>query len=215
MPPIRVAQTLAPISITEPRPGVFVVDFGQNFAGWVRIRMQGQPGDSVKLHHSELIDSTGMIDPWTNRQAQATDITIFKGNGIECYEPRFTYHGFRYVEITGLREKPTAEMVEGRVVHADFATEGSFSCSDATLTGWHKLSLEQDQQLFVDSDRLPHAGRADACAMDSRVYERERFISFPCTGITASGCGTFAAATAIRTGMATGAAALAIVFLLR
>ena len=133
MPPLRVTQTISPVNITEPRPGVFVVDMGQNFAGWVRIRMQGQRGDSVKLHYSELIDSTGMIDPWTNRKAQATDIYIFKGNGIESYEPRFTYHGFRYVEITGPRKKPTAEMVEGRVVHADFASEGSFACSNATL----------------------------------------------------------------------------------
>ncbi|HOX84505.1 MAG TPA: family 78 glycoside hydrolase catalytic domain [bacterium] len=180
MPPIRVAQTLAPISITEPRPGVFVVDFGQNFAGWVRIRMQGQPGDSVKLHHSELIDSTGMIDPWTNRQAQATDITIFKGNGIESYEPRFSYHGFRYVEITGLREKPTAEMVEGRVVHADFATEGSFSCSDATLNRvaqnfrWSMTS----NFMSIPTD-CPMRDERTPCAMDSRVYEEGAIYLFP------------------------------------
>jgi alpha-L-rhamnosidase len=180
MPPLRVTQTIAPAAIAEPRPGVYVVDFGQNFAGWVRIRMQGQRGDSVRLHHSELIDSAGMIDPWTNRRAHATDIYAFKGNGIESYEPRFTYHGFRYVEIRGLRHKPTPEMVEGRVVHADLAPEGSFACSNATLNRvaqnfrWSMTS----NFMSIPTD-CPMRDERTPCAMDSRVYEEGAMCFFP------------------------------------
>ena len=180
MPPLRVTQSISPVNITEPRPGVFVADMGQNFAGWARIRMRGQRGDSVKLHYSELIDSTGMIHPWTNRNAQATDIYVFKGNGIESYEPRFTYHGFRYVEITGPRKKPTAAMVEGRVVHADFGNEGSFASSNATLNRvaenfrWSMTS----NFMSIPTD-CPMRDERTPCSMDSRVYEEGAMYLFP------------------------------------
>ena len=180
LPPLRVTRTIAPVNMTEPGPGVFVADMGQNFAGWVRIRMQGRRGDSVTLHYSELIDSTGMIDPWTNRKAAATDIYVFKGNGIESYEPRFTYHGFRYVEITGPRKRPTAEMVEGRVVHADFANEGSFACSNATLNRvaqnfrWSMTS----NFMSIPTD-CPMRDERTPCSMDSRVYEEGAMFLFP------------------------------------
>ena len=180
MPPLRVTQTITPVNLTEPRPGVFVVDMGQNFAGWVRIHMRGQRGDSVKLHCSELVDSTGMIDPWTNRRAKATDVYIFKGDRIESYEPRFTYHGFRYVEITGPRKKPTAEMIEGRVVHADFGNEGSFASSNATLNRvaqnfrWSMTS----NFMSIPTD-CPMRDERTPCSMDSRVYEEGAMYLFP------------------------------------
>jgi alpha-L-rhamnosidase len=180
MPALRVMRTIAPVRMTQPGPGVFVVDMGQNFAGWARIRMSGQRGDSVKLHYSELIDSTGMIDPWTNRRAQATDIYVFKGKGIENYEPRFTYHGFRYVEISGLREKPTAAMIEGRVVYADLENEGSFSCSDSMLNRvaqnfrWSMTS----NFMSIPTD-CPMRDERTPCSMDSRVYEEGAMYYFP------------------------------------
>ncbi|HUI10828.1 MAG TPA: family 78 glycoside hydrolase catalytic domain [Bacteroidota bacterium] len=180
MPPLRVTQSITPVNIAEPRPGVFVVDMGQDFAGWARIRMRGQPGDSLRMHYSELIDSTGMIDPWTNRNARATDVYCFKGDGIETYEPRFTYHGFRYVEITGLQKKPTVGMVEGRVVHAAFGDEGSFDCSDTTLNRvaqnfrWSMTS----NFMSIPTD-CPMRDERTPCSMDSRVYEEGAMFYFP------------------------------------
>jgi alpha-L-rhamnosidase len=180
MPQLRVTRTISPVNITEPRPGVFVVDMGQNFAGWARIRMQGQRGNSVRLHYSELIDSTGMIDPWTNRRALATDTYVFKGDGIESYEPRFTYHGFRYVEITGPRKKPTPEMIEGRVVHADFKTEGSFACSNATLNQVAQNFLWSMTSNFMSIPTdCPMRDERTPCSMDSRVYEEGAMYYFP------------------------------------
>ena len=180
LPPLRVIRTITPVSITEPRPGVFVADMGQNFAGWVRIHMQGHRGDSVRLHYSELIDSTGMIDPWTNRIARATDIYVFKGEGTESYEPRFTYHGFRYVEITGPRKKPTPAMVEGRVVHADFGNEGSFTCSDTMLNRVaqnFRWSMVSNFMSFPTD--CPMRNERTPCSMDSRVYEEAAMYLFP------------------------------------
>lgn len=180
MPPLRVTQTISPVNITEPRPRIFVADMGQNFAGWVRIHMQGRRGDSVRLRYSELIDSAGMIDPWTNRKAQATDIYVFKGSGIERYEPRFTYHGFRFVEVIGPRKKPTADMIEGRVVHADFTDEGSFASSNATLNRvaqnfrWSMTS----NFMSIPTD-CPMRDERTPCSMDSRVYEEGAMYLFP------------------------------------
>ena len=179
MPMLRVMQTISPVNITEPRPGIFVADMGQNFAGWARIQMKGQQGDSVKLHYSELVDSTGMIDPWTNRRARATDIYIFKGKGTEVYEPQFTYHGFRYVEITGLEKKPTAKMIKGRVVHADFASEGSFICSDAMLNRVAQNFLWSMKSNFMSIPTdCPMRDERTPCAMDSRVYEEGAMYIF-------------------------------------
>jgi len=180
MPPIRVMQTIPTVKIVEPRPGVFVADMGQNFAGWVRIHMQGQPGDSVRLHYSELVDSSGMIDPWTNRDARATDVYIFTGTGIETYEPRFTYHGFRYVEITGPRTRPMAKMIEGRAVHADLSDEGTFSCSNPTLNRVaenFRWSMKSNF-MSIPTD-CPMRNERTPCSMDSRVYEEGAMYFFP------------------------------------
>lgn len=180
MPPIRVIRTLTPVGMSEPRPGVFVVDMGQNFAGWARIHVEGHRGDSVQLHYSELIDSTGMIDPWTNRDAKATDVYVCRGGSNETYEPRFTYHGFRYVEVTGLRSRPTPAMIEGRVVHADLGTAGSFTSSHAMLGRvaenfrWGMTSnfMSIPTDCAMRNERTP-------CSMDSRVYEEGAMYHFP------------------------------------
>ena len=180
MPPLRVMQTLTPKTITPVAPAVYVVDMGQNFAGWVRLAMRGARGDSVVLRFSELVDANGRLDPWTNRKARATDVYIFKGEGIEIYEPRFTYHGFRYVEVSGLRRPLTFDMMQGRVVHADLASTGSFSCSHKLLNRiydnfrWSMLSnfMSIPTDCAARDERTP-------CAMDSRVVEEGAMYLFP------------------------------------
>jgi hypothetical protein len=130
-PPIRVNQTLEPVKMYEPEPDVFVFDLGQNIAGWTRLRVEGDAGTEVTLRHSENIHEDGSLDPWTNRRAEATDRYTLAGTfGGETWEPRFTYHGFRYVEVTGLTEPPE---VEGRSIHADLDVIGSFESSDPML----------------------------------------------------------------------------------
>jgi hypothetical protein len=137
-PPVRVTDTLRPVAVREPEPGVYVFDLGQNIAGWARLRVAGERGTTVRMRFAEAVHEDGSLDTFTNRGAKATDVYVLAGTGKhETYEPRFTYHGFRYVEVTGLREPPTLETIEGRAVHADVEHIGAFDSSDALLNQIH------------------------------------------------------------------------------
>ena len=134
VPPVRVAQTLRPVHLTEPQPGTYVYDLGQNIAGWERLNVTGPAGTRVRIRTAEDLGTEGMLDTTTNRNAASTDsYTLAGSGGTETYEPRFTYHGFRYVEVTGYPGTPTLDSIAGRVVHADVSSTGSFSSSDPLL----------------------------------------------------------------------------------
>jgi alpha-L-rhamnosidase len=139
MPPIRVVDNLVPRSMTNPEPGVYVYDFGQNFAGWAQLRVRGPRGTKVKLRFSELIYPNGMINRQNLRTAKARDIYILRGQGLEKYEPRFTYHGFRYVELTGYPGTPSLDTIGGRVVNSAVRTTGSFVASKQILNEIQRL----------------------------------------------------------------------------
>ncbi len=128
--PIRVTQTLRPIAMTEPKPGVYVFDMGQNMVGWCRLKVSGPRGTAVSMRHAETLKPDGMLYVANLRSAKVTDTYILKGQGTEIYEPRFTYHGFRYVEVTGYPGKPDLSDIEGRVVGDDLQSAGSFTCSN-------------------------------------------------------------------------------------
>jgi alpha-L-rhamnosidase len=131
--PIRVMDTLHPIAITNPKPGMYIFDMGQNMAGWCRLRVSGPRGTAVKLRHAESLQPDGTIYTANLRTAKAEDTYTLKGQGIETYEPRFTYHGFRYVEVTGFPGKPTLGAIEGRLVYDAVPTAGQFACSNPLL----------------------------------------------------------------------------------
>ncbi|WLQ38628.1 alpha-L-rhamnosidase [Streptomyces laculatispora] len=115
--PVRVAKELPARKVTEPAPGVFVFDLGQNMVGSVRLRLSGDAGTTVRLRHAEVLNPDGTIYTANLRSAAATDTYVLKGGGAETYEPRFTFHGFRYVEVTGLPGTPPASALTGRVMH--------------------------------------------------------------------------------------------------
>lgn len=138
LPPIKTMKNIQPASLSNPKPGVYVYDFGQNFAGWVRLKVRGPRGTEVKLRHAELLDSDGMINPKTLDQARATDIYILKGEGVEIYEPRFTYHGFRYTEVTGFPGTPNLDSIEGVEVHSAVESVGGFQCSNILINNIHQ-----------------------------------------------------------------------------
>ena len=139
MPPIRVVDSMLPRSITSPRPGVFVFDMGQNMSGWVELRVQGPAGTQVTLRFAELVYPDGMINRENLRGAKARDIYTLRGEGEETYEPRFTYHGFRYVEVTGFPGTPSLDSLRGRVVHTAVETAGSFVASKQILNDIQQL----------------------------------------------------------------------------
>ena len=134
IPPIRVVDTLVPLKMTSPHSGVYVYDMGQNFSGWVELRVRGPRGAKVKLRHAELLYDDGTLNVENLRTARATDIYVLRGDGAEeVYQPRFTYHGFRYVELTGFPGVPKLDTLRGKVVHSDVRPAGGFSSSNPLL----------------------------------------------------------------------------------
>jgi alpha-L-rhamnosidase len=126
-------DTLKPLSMTQPRPGVFIFDLGQNMVGWCRLHVSGPRGTTVSLRHAETLKPDGTLYLDNLRSARVTDTYTLSGKRAEVCEPRFTYHGFRYVEITGYPGRPNLSTIEGRVVHDALETVGDFACSDALL----------------------------------------------------------------------------------
>jgi alpha-L-rhamnosidase len=149
-PPIRAVQALAPRRLTEPRPGVFVFDFGQNFAGWCRLRLKGAAGTVVRLRHAEILHPDGELDTANLRGARATDTYTLRGDPAgEVYEPRFTYHGFRYVELTGYPGKPDLASIEGIVAHTDARQTGTLSVENPLAQRiWHNALWSQRSNFF-------------------------------------------------------------------
>jgi alpha-L-rhamnosidase len=133
IPPIRVMETLRPIALTQPKPGVWIFDLGQNMVGWCRLKVSGPPGTEVSLRHAETLKPDGTLYLDNIRSAKVTDTYTLKGRGTEVYEPRFTYHGFRFVEVTGYPGKPRLSSLEGQVVHDALESAGDFTCSNPLL----------------------------------------------------------------------------------
>ncbi len=136
--PIRVVKELKAVKMTEPKPGVYVFDLGQNMVGWCRLKVHGREGTTVKLRHAEMLNDDGTIYTANLRGATQTDVYTKRTGRDEIYEPRFTYHGFRYVELTGVEYKPWRYMppyrprasdLLGRVFHSASPDAGDFKCS--------------------------------------------------------------------------------------
>ncbi|KAA3659181.1 MAG: alpha-L-rhamnosidase, partial [Calditrichaeota bacterium] len=141
MPPTKVIEEITPVQVFKPKPGVLVYDMGQNFAGWAKIKLNGRKGTKVQLRFAEDIFDDGNIDITSNEHAKATATYILKGDGSETYESRFTYFGFKYLEITGEPELPHIESVKGCVVHTAFERTGNFTSSNKTINKIHHATV--------------------------------------------------------------------------
>lgn len=131
--PVRKTGEVRPVGITEPKPGVFIFDLGQNFAGWARLKVSGKTGQKVKLRFGEMLNPDGSLYTTNLRTARVTDYYTLKGGAEETWEPRFTFHGFRYVEVSGYPGKPGMDAITGVVVHNDLPITGSFESPDPSL----------------------------------------------------------------------------------
>ena len=179
MPPVTVDGTLRPRSMHQPKPGVFVFDLGQNIAGRTRLRASGPTGTRIVMRHAEDLRPDGTLDTTTNRDALATDTFILRGVGVEVYEPRFTYHGFRYVEVTGFPGIPTLDSLEGRVVHAAVARVGNFQCSNLLLNHIHRNFQwgVMNNLMGIPTDN-PVRDERTPCQMDSMMVEETACYNF-------------------------------------
>jgi alpha-L-rhamnosidase len=119
-PPIREERVMKAKAITSPASGVYILDFGQNMAAVPRLRVRGQRGDDIKLRFAEVLNPDGTLYVDNLRTAKATDHFILAGSPeAEEFQPEFTFHGFRYMEVTGVRQAPTADTLEAVVLHTD------------------------------------------------------------------------------------------------
>ncbi|MDP4251309.1 MAG: glycoside hydrolase family 78 protein [Bacteroidota bacterium] len=128
-PPIRIMDSLKPISVSEVSPGKYIFDMGQNMVGWENLQIQnGKKGDTVTLRFAETLKSDGNLYTANLRGAEVTDRYVMK-EGSQQWEPHFTYHGFRFVEITGFPGKPELADLTGKVVYDALETTGQFETS--------------------------------------------------------------------------------------
>ena len=131
--PMRVVETLDVETVIE-HPDGPILDFGQNITGWLSIDIEGPTeGEKITLRHAETLTEDGDLSLIDLRKADATDIYISRGDGIETYEPRFTYHGFRYAQISGYPGEFDPENVTAKVVHTAMDRRGEFACSNDDL----------------------------------------------------------------------------------
>ncbi|MDP2982998.1 MAG: family 78 glycoside hydrolase catalytic domain [Candidatus Latescibacter sp.] len=128
--PVQVVKELRPVKMTEPKPGEFVFDMGQNFAGWARLKVMGPSGTTVTMRFAEMLNPDGSLYTANLRRARSIDRYTLRGGGQEMYEPHFTFHGFRYVEITGYPGKPALDALTGCVITSTTPQIGTFDCSN-------------------------------------------------------------------------------------
>ena len=156
-PAIKITRIVKPIGISQPAKDTFIVDMGQNFAGVARIKIKGTAGKKITLRYGEGVFPNGSINlmttvatqikkgsikggPGAPETAWQEDSYTLKGIGVEQWSPRFTFHGFRYVEITGWPGTPTINDVEGLRMNSDLEQDGSFSCSNEMFNQLHNVN---------------------------------------------------------------------------
>ena len=184
-PTVKEIETFQPIRVLEPSPGVTVFDLGQNIAGFARLRVSGPAGTTVKLRFGEMLQADGKLYTDNLRSAAATDFYTLKGDSAgETYQPRFTFHGFQYVEVTGYPGVPAAGDITGVALSSLQTATGSFSTSHPLIDQlqsnviWGQkdnfLSVptdcpQRDERLGYTGDRIDEHGRG---TLLQKVYAR-------------------------------------------
>ncbi|MBB5352129.1 alpha-L-rhamnosidase [Haloferula luteola] len=132
---VRIDRELPAVSVNEPTPGRFVFDFGQNLVGWPKLRLPVKAGETVTIRFAEMLQKDGTLYTDNYRSAKSTDTYTAAIDGTVEWHPRLTFHGFRYVELSGLPEgaHPETSWVKAEVLHSDFSWKGSFESSHALL----------------------------------------------------------------------------------
>jgi len=177
--PIRVTDRLTPRRMWSPAPEVHVFDFGQNFSGWVRLRAGGPRGRQIRLRHAELLHPDGNLNVLTNQNAAAEDVFVLRGRDEEVFEPRFTYHGFRYAEVRGFPGEPGPHNLEGCFVHSDVPRTGGFLCSHELLNRIHRNILwSQLSNLMSFPTDCPQRDERQGWLGDAHLSAEEAILNF-------------------------------------
>jgi len=152
-PPVRRVGELKPIAIRQAPSGETILDLGQNFTGWARLKVRGPGGPAgtvITMRFAEVLDRDGNLYVANLRRANQTDRYTLKGGGEEIYEPHFTFHGFRYVGVTGLPARADSGTITGIVVSSDLPRTGSFETSDSLLNRLQQNIVWGQRSNFLD-----------------------------------------------------------------
>ena len=172
-PPIRVERTMEAKSVTEPKPGVYVYDIGQNLAGVARLRVEGPAGTEVRLRFAEILNPDGTLYTANLRTAKATDHFILDGKGVEEFTPQFTYHGFRYVELTGLPTAPGKDAVAAVVFHTDAAFTSKLETGSGMIDKlWSNILWGQRSNFMSVPTDCPQRDERLGWTADAQVFWR-------------------------------------------
>ncbi|MDD5350574.1 MAG: glycoside hydrolase family 78 protein [Chthoniobacteraceae bacterium] len=178
-PAVRRQKELEPIPTTKDP----LFDLGQNMVGWVRVKVTAPAGSTLKIRYGEMLEKDGRIYTANLRSARATDYYTCKGGGEEVWEPRFTFHGFRYVELSGLPIGVTPVKVTGIVVHSDIAPTGQFECSDPLINQLQKNIQWGQRGNFVDIPTdCPQRDERLGWMGDAQVFIRTAAFNFNVAG---------------------------------
>ncbi|MGN7788077.1 family 78 glycoside hydrolase catalytic domain [Niabella sp. 22666] len=130
---MKVMQKLVPVSINKLKDDIYILDMGQNFSGWLQIKVKGKRGKRLQMKFAESLQPDGQLYIANLRDARVTDVYTLKGEGEETWHPTFVYHGFRYVEITGWPGTPTVNDFEGHLVYDQMTTSGTLKTSNEVI----------------------------------------------------------------------------------
>ena len=149
-PPVRRTETVPVQAISTAPSGATLVDFGQNLVGRIRFALPDAPaGTTVTVRHAEVLEH-GELGTRPLKAARATDVVVLDGRGSRTWEPRFTFHGFRYAEVTGWPGELTPDALEAVVVHTDLRRTGTFTCSDPDVARLHENVVWGMRGNFLD-----------------------------------------------------------------
>ncbi|MCX6302923.1 MAG: glycoside hydrolase family 78 protein [Bacteroidia bacterium] len=168
--PVRKVEEIKPVKIFKTPNGSLIADMGQNMVGWIRLKVSGTKGTEVTVRHAEVLDKYGEFYTENLRSAKAQFKYILAGSGEEIYEPRFTFFGFRYIEVSGFPGTLTADNITGVVVHSNMEPTGTYSCSNPLLNQLQHNIIWGQKGNFVDvptdcpqrDERLGWTGDAQA-----------------------------------------------------
>lgn len=182
-PPIRIFERIKPREISEPKPGVFICDMGQNLVGWCQITVSGQVGDKIILRHGEMLNLDGTLYTENLRLAQQTDTFILNGKSMQVLHPHFTFHGFRYVEITGLRNKPDASFIESHAFCSSMPVVGAFECSDPLVNQlWSNILWTQRNNMVSVPTDCPQRNERMGWMGDAQVFAQNACFNMDMAG---------------------------------
>jgi alpha-L-rhamnosidase len=172
-PPIRATRMLAAKSVTSPRPGVYIYDFGQNLAGVARIHLNEPAGTTVRLRFGEIINPDGTLYVANLRNAKATDYYTFAHGGDAVYQPSFTFHGFRYMELTGVTQPPSLEAAQAVVLRTNLPVTAQLTTGSPMVNQlWSNILWGQRSNFVGTPTDCPQRDERLGWAGDAQVFWR-------------------------------------------